>query len=274
MRLFALYQEGRTLKNQLEVVKYLDFKLGLGIFDKSNKGNKKLINIKINKNFFAAKRTINFKSRPFTKRDLIYWSKYRISEDTLHKYDVRSVHKLLNEKNEVIYTVSQSTLTFAYVMFGKVKLYRPEEIPEYKWRNTCPGYYLQGLEQVKKSGFKNKKLIVTKSLKDIMVFDTFLGDEYDVIAPHSETYIFSATEIDWMKRHYSEVIIIFDFDAAGVTGANRLRKNDKQYFKVLFVSTTRMKVNGKLKVIDKDISDYAFMRKEEEIREHLKHMGL
>ena len=274
VRLYALYQEGVIIKSRYDIVSYIDKKLGLGIFDETNKGHRELINIKIDDKFFAAKRVIKFKSRAFTERDITYWNNYHIDTDILTEYDVRSVHKLLNDKNEVIYTVSQSTLTFAYVMFNKVKLYRPEEVPEFKWRNTCPGHYLQGLEQIKKRGFKNKKLIITKSLKDIMVFYKFLGNEYDIIAPHSETYIFSDVEIEWMKRHYDEVYIIFDYDAAGVTGANRLRKKDKQYFKVLFVSTNRMKINGKIKVIDKDISDFAFRRTEDEIRERLNYMGL
>lgn len=274
VRLYALYQEGKTLKNQTEIIKYLDNKLGLGIFDESNKGNKELISIKIDEKFFAAKRVIRFKSRDFTERDLQYWKNYSINEETLKLFDVRSVHKLLNEKNEVIYTVGRSTLTFAYVMFNKVKLYRPEEVPEFKWRNTCPGYYLQGLEQVKKYGLKNKKLIITKSLKDVMVFYEFLKDKYDIIAPHSETYIFTDTEINWMKRHYKKVFIIYDFDLAGVTGANKLKKKDMQYFTVLFVSTNRIRVNGRLKVIDKDISDFAFKRKDEIIKKHLIKIGL
>ena len=274
VRLYALYQDGKTLKNRNAIVKYLDKKLGLGIYDKDNVNGRELISIKIDEKFFAAKRVIKFKSREYTERDLKYWANYHIGPERLKEYDVRSVHKLLNERNEVIYTVSQSTLTFAYVMFNKVKLYRPEEAPAFKWRNTCPGHYLQGLQQVKARGFRNKKLIVTKSLKDIMVFDKFIGDEYDVIAPHSETYNFTAVEIAWMRRHYEEVIIIFDFDAAGVTGANKLRRVDKQFFRMLFVSTKRIVVNGKLKVIDKDISDYAFMRREEDIIQHLKDMGL
>jgi hypothetical protein len=36
------------------------------------------------------------------------------------------------------------TLTFA--CGPKIKLYRPEEAPDFKWRNTCPGHYIQGLK--------------------------------------------------------------------------------------------------------------------------------
>jgi hypothetical protein len=74
------------------------------------------------------------------------------------------------------------------VVFNKIKLYRPEA-PDFKWRNTCPGHYIQGLKQMNDRKSNNDTLIITKSLKDVMVFYEFIGDRYDVIAPHSETYI-------------------------------------------------------------------------------------
>ena len=42
----------------------------------------------------------------------------------------------------------------------------------------------------------------------------------------------------------------------------------------MFVSTKRMFINAKLKVIDKDISDFSVMRSEEEIMAKLNSMGL
>ena len=273
IKLYAIYQDGKTLNNRYEIIEYLDKKLGLGILNKNNKFNTTLIRKKIDLSFFASKRVINFTSRNFTEKDISYWNKYHITEKTLKYYNVKSVKKLLNENNEVIYTVSQQTLTFAFVIYNKIKLYSPNA-GEFKWRNTCPGHYLQGIEQVTKNKSKNKKLIITKSLKDIMVFHTFLKDEYDIIAPHSETYNFTDREIQWMKSNYDEVIIIFDYDLAGVTGANKLRKRDIDLFKVMFVSVVRFKINGKIKVIDKDISDYAFNRPIKDIITRLKCMGL
>jgi hypothetical protein len=51
---------------------------------------------------------------------------------------VKSVHKILNENSEVVWTVSSRTLTFAYVVFNKIKLYRPEA-PDFKWRTLVQG---------------------------------------------------------------------------------------------------------------------------------------
>lgn len=270
IKLFALYQDSINLSSRLDIIRYIDARMQLGLFGKRKK---EVIRRKIDPSFYTANRTIRFKSRPLTSRDKEYWTQYHITEDTLEHYNVRSVHKIINDIGEVIYTVPARTLCFAYVIYNKVKLYSPEEKSGFKWRNNCPAYYLQGLEQLKKSKSKNKKLIITKSLKDIMVFYTFLSHEYDILAPHSETYIFPDKLLMSFYRKYDEIIVIFDYDLAGVTGANRLCKKDAR-IRAVFVSTKRMLVNKKLKVIDKDISDYAVGRSREDIKKQLLKIGL
>ena len=270
VKLFAVYQEGINLKTRYDIIHYIDSKIGVGLFN----DKKCIIRRKMpDKSFFAAKRKIKFKSRKFTSRDIEYWTQYHITVETLNRFNVRSVHKLLNEINEVKFTVSQTTLTFAYVIFNKVKLYSPEEV-DFKWRNTCPGHYLQGLEQLKKFPTKNEDLIITKSLKDAMVFFTFLGDKYDNLAPHTEGYIFTDKFLASLYVRYKRIIIIYDFDLAGVRGANALRKRNKSKFFVIFVSTKRIRVNKKITIIDKDISDYSVGRNPEQINKHLKSIGL
>jgi hypothetical protein len=273
VRLFAIYQEGVTLNTREDIIKYLDKKLGLGLFSNTAR-NKHITRRKLNKEFYSSKRSIKFKSRDFTKRDIEYWSNYHISKETLKLFNVRSVHKLLNEADEVIYTYSRYQLAFAYVIFNKVKLYNPEADPKFKWRNTCPAYYFQGLQQINELKTNNKKLILTKSMKDVMVFYEFLHEHYDVLAPHSETYIPTDEFMASLYRKYDVIIIIYDFDAAGVMYANKLRKRNTDKLKVKFVSTKRIIINGKIKVIDKDISDFAEYRDKEEVIKKLKDMNL
>ena len=273
VRLFALYQESIVLKTRYDIIYYIDKRIGLGLLTPAPISKLRIKRKRPDKAFFAAKRVIKFKSRPFTERDIKYWGAYHITEETLTRFNVRSVHKLLNENNEVKFTVAQRTLTFAYVIYNKLKLYSPEEV-DFKWRNTCPGHYIQGLEQLKKYPSNNRKLIITKSLKDIMVFYTFLKDEYDIIAPHSEGYIFSDAFLESLYDRYDTIHIIFDFDLAGVMGANALRKRNKSKFIVTFVSVKRYRVNGKILTIDKDISDFSVDRTEEAIRNKLKAIGL
>lgn len=273
VKLFALYQENINLKEFIDVIHYIDQRMGIGLFG-STKVKPITRRVLDKETFYASKRVIRFKARTFTIRDIEYWKKYHVSEETLKLYNVRSVHKLLNENNEVTWTVSERTLTFAFVIYNKLKLYRPEECLEFKWRNTCPGHYIQGLQQVKELKTGNRKLIITKSLKDVMVFFTFLHTTHDVMAPHSETYIFTESFLEFLYKSYDEIIIIYDFDLAGVTGANKLRKRNPSKFRVSFVSTKRITINDKIKVIDKDISDFVVDRTEIEVREKLILMGL
>lgn len=272
VKLFALYQESINLKEFTDVIRYIDSRMGIGLFENTKK--KPIQRRVLDTSFYASKRVIKFKSREFTDRDIEYWSSYHISEETLRFFNVKSVHKLLNENNEVVWTVSTRTLTFAYIIYNKIKLYRPEESSDFKWRNTCPGHYIQGLKQMLERKSNNTSLIITKSLKDVMVFYEFVGDRYDTIAPHSETYIFSDTLLNTLYNKYERIIIIFDFDLAGVAGANKLRKRNPAKFEVVFVSTKRMTINGKIKVLDKDISDFSVDRSKKEIGEKLKLIGL
>lgn len=272
VKLFALYQENKHLKTHLDIIKYIDSYMGIGLYGTTKV--KEIIRRPLDTSFYASKRVIKFKARDFTERDLSYWGKYHITQETLALFCVRSVHKLLNEHNEVIWTVSIRTLTFVYIVYNKVKLYRPEEVAEFKWRNTCPGHYIQGLKQMLELKSSNEYLIITKSLKDVMVFYEFLGDKYDVIAPQSETYIFTDKLLSYLFARYKKIIIIFDFDLAGVTGARKLRDRNKDKFDVKFVSTKRIVINKSLKVIDKDISDYVVDRTRHEVFDKLKLMGL
>lgn len=272
VKLFALYQESINLRDHVDVIRYIDQRMGIGLF-----GSTKIKPIKrrvLDTAFYASKRVIKFKAREFTPRDLTYWGAFHITEETLKLFNVRSVHKLLNESNEVVWTVSTRTLTFAYVVYNKIKLYRPEESADFKWRNTCPGHYIQGLKQMIELKSNNEDLIITKSLKDVMVFYEFLKDKYDVIAPHSETYIFTEVLLKYLYKRYRRIIIIYDFDLAGVMGVNKLRKRNLEKFSYAFVSTKRMLINGKIKVIDKDMSDFSVGRTDEEIIERLNLIGL
>lgn len=271
VKLFALYTEQLHLRTRKQVIKYIDTEMGIGLFVGTDRITQR--RRQLNTAFYASKRVIRFKSRDFTEKDIKYWKSYHINKKTLIKYKVKSVHKLLNEVKEVVYTVSRNTLTFVYIIYNKVKLYSPESL-DFKWRNTCPAHYLQGIEQILATKSGNSKLIITKSLKDVMVFDTFIGDKYDVLAPHSENNLFTPSRLDWMYKNYTEIIIIYDYDLAGVIGVNRLRKLNPSKFRYVFVSTKRIRINGKITTIDKDISDFAYGRSVKEVSNKLQHMGL
>lgn len=240
---YAQFHHGLSLETRYEIIKYLDSELGLGIFSGEKKTHTKRV---IDYAAAREKKEILFKSRPFTKRDLLWWAKYGIDEEILAKFNVRSVQYLLNEDYSIKYEFRKTELAFVYVVYDKVKLYCPEE-DEFKWRNTCPAHYLLGYEQVE----GNDTLIITKSLKDVMCFYSLI--KCDCIAPQSETWHFPEELIAELKAKYKHIFVVMDYDPAGIEAAERLEQCG---FTIRWVSQDQVMINGKLKVLDKDISDF------------------
>ena len=114
--------------------------------------------------------------------------------------------------------------------------------------------YYQGYQQL--TG-EPDTLIITKSMKDLMVFWKFynkvLGIPVDVIAPHAESINLSPTFVGKVKKLYKRIICVSDFDLAGVKFARQCRDHGFEY---KFVSTSRGWVEDQYKVIDKDLSDF------------------
>lgn len=241
---FASYRYDLDLETRRDIVEFIDNELQLGIF---NKGvgiprEKRFVNYEKAKE----SKEILFKSREFTRMDKYWWIQYGIDVELLTIHDVRSVHHLIDEDFTVKHTFGSYDLAFAYVIQDKVKLYCPTSTT-FKWRNTCPSDYLIGAAQC----VRNDLLIITKSMKDIMVFKSFMY--CDAISPQAENVIISTEIVKKIKDRYKYIFVVMDYDPAGIEAAEKL---ENYGFKVRWVSQDTITVNGKSKVINKDISDY------------------
>lgn len=241
---FAYYKYGEELTNRTSVIKWLDRELQLGIFDEKRIDRKRR---EVDYEALKIKKVIYYTSRPFTKRDLRWWLKFGIDEELLILYRVKSIKYLLNDDFSIKYTFRQTQLAFAFEVYDEVKIYCPEET-DFKWRNTCPVEYILGAEQLDGT---SDTLIITKSLKDIMSFKSLMN--VDVISPQSEGYVFTQQRIEYIKSTYKHVFVVMDYDPAGIAAANRL---GGQGFIIKYIDTNLVKLNDKLKVRDKDISDF------------------
>jgi len=251
---FAAHNFGVELSTTYEVVKFLDSQLELGIFDH----NTDLKRTAIKRDFSHARRdkSIFFKSRNFTKRDLEYWNNLCIEKEDLEKFNVKSVRYLLQENGQVRKEFKLNELAFVYIIHDKVKLYQPLASRSFKFRNSCPGddpRYYQGFQQLE----GHDTLIITKSMKDVIVFWKFfnhlLDIPVDVIAPQAESINLPDNFLTAIKKKYKRIIVVSDYDLAGVKFANKLKREGLE---IKFVSTDRIFINNKYKVIDKDISDF------------------
>lgn len=181
--------------------------------------------------------------KPYNTYELNYWNQYYIHESDLIKNNIYSLQSVDILTNNYKYSLvsSPDNPIFGYSFLDsdgtiKWKVYRPLEVKEEKWKNNIP----------KKAIFwfivnDNPILIITKSIKDCLVLNN-LG--YNAVTGVSETIVFSKEFIDKCVEK-TKVFLLYDYDLAGVSTANKIRKlNPKvQYF---FTGT---------KYKNKDISD-------------------
>lgn len=260
VKFVAFHEYDVELDTRYKTIQFIDQQMQLGLFDKSSDPVSKRVERNIIRNDFD----ILYKSREFTDNDLRYWNQFGISKTTLQHFKVKSVKYLVDEFNQIIKEFRSKDLAFIYEIFDKVKLYRPLEIKQLKFRNKCPGddyFYYQGFEQLTGTA---DTLIITKSLKDIMclyeIFDR-LNWNVDLIAPHAESINLNPEFLKLIKRKYKQIIVIADFDLAGVKFVQHARRQGINEFQ--FVSTKRVLINDRMKVIDKDISDFRNNHNEE-----------
>ncbi len=241
---YAKFNDEIDLKTFRDIVLYIDESMDLGIFN-----FKKFGVVRKPRKIIARDTDIFFKARFYTAADRQYWARYHvITESILRYYKVYSVGHLLCANSMITRSFKRDELCFAYVVHDKVKLYQPDS-EMFKFRGSCPTEYFFGIEQLKPH--KWDTLIITKSLKDLMCFKGIVGA--DVVAPQSETAMFPDDLIKQFKKLYKRVIVVMDYDPAGIAKANQLKK----HFQCKYVSTDQSVNNeGKLKVKDKDLSDY------------------
>lgn len=255
-RLYAAHNFGEKLETTYDTIKFIDSQLELGLF--TGAGPTRVATQRV----FTPKQTVDlfYKSRNYTPRDLEYWARFDLDAEDLNFWNVKSIRYLLDEKGFVRREFKKNELCFVYPFFDKEKLYQPEAPRNFKFRNTCPGndyHYYQGFAQLRGKANGVSTLIITKSQKDVMVFYKFFNKilkiPTDVIAPHAESINLNETFVEGIKLNYDRIICVSDYDLAGVKFANKCKKLGFEY---KFIDTTRIIVNGKSKVIDKDISDF------------------
>ncbi len=168
-----------------------------------------------------AKRTIHYDAhaydigivrQPFRQADIQYWAQYGIKEETLKFYNVFSIkYYLLNNTVRSIY--KDGCPMYAYKVNNHFKIYRPLAPKQTKWRTNLTDADVQGLEQLRSKPFCKDLLIITKSLKDVMVLYE-MG--YCAISPSSETTFITDELLLNLKKYFKRIVLLYDRDKTGV----------------------------------------------------------
>ena len=159
---------------------------------------------------------IQIKARSWnTETDKKYWGKYYLTCATLNKYKVIPCSHIWI--NGTSYTASPKNPFYAFRFArGIYKILSPFAGKRNKWRNNATQRHLQGYLQLPSKG---DLLIITKSLKDVMVLDT-LG--YSAVAPQSELVKLSESLVEELKDRFKHTVVLYDNDTTGIEGRNRL----------------------------------------------------
>ena len=195
---------------------------------------------------YSFKTDIGVNKSDMLESDIDYWNKYGLGNKILSKYNVIKCSKVFLN-GTVFWSASEANPIYAYVFFKDdiytFKIYRPKAEKGEKWLSNTNKTILQGWDQLPKTG---KNLIITKSLKDVMVLRS-LG--FPSIAMQNEVSSIKDTVVDELYSRFEKIFLLQDFDHAGVTGSNKLRK--AYGFKCFFIQNFKTRGNGL-----KDISDY------------------
>ena len=179
----------------------------------------------------------NVKFRGFTPRDIEYWKQYYIDTKRLTKYNIHSVREYVFKKKDREYksNVSPNDLTFFFECNnGRGKIYKP--LSDTRFINIGSIPYLGLLPKQ-----RYQTTIITKSLKDVMVYDVL---KYYAIASNSEGSLISDETLDIIFSNSDKIFINYDSDTTGIRESGKLAS--RHGFNEIFFKSEN----------SKDISDY------------------
>lgn len=188
--------------------------------------------------------SIGIRRKNYTIIDRQYWGEYGLSIKLLKYFNVYPISRfwINNVPSHLVY--KEDSPMYVYKVFNNFKIYRPLEVnKKNKWRNNLSKNDIQGYEQLPPKG---SLLVITKSLKDIMVLRTF---GYYSIAPSTETTTISDKIISELMKHFKKIIVLYDNDQTGKIGAQKL--HDKYNFEMVFIPDSYREIYNV-----KDVSDF------------------
>ncbi len=175
------------------------------------------------------KTKIQIVKRDFTKEELDYWySKNKcITKEELEENNIFSIEELYI--NKVLVPNYKKELRFAFYQQdnttkkGYFKIYSPYS-KSYKWISNIPLSLPFGIDRLE---FKSDTLVITKSLKDLIILKKIFTD---VIATQNESVSAIERCLDITKL-YNRIIIIWDSDSVGVENCKEITEEyNWEYF--------------------------------------------
>lgn len=172
--------------------------------DKNSVVNKKIRERKITISR-AEKCLIQVSRRPWQFYDYEYWKKFNIDSNMLNTYNVKPVKYIFINKRPI--GADKHAYVYSEMKDNQetLKIYQPYS--KYKWFTNNDNSVWQGWTQLPKTG---EKLIITKSLKDVMSIVNTVG--IPAIALQNEKAKPKDKIIEELKSRFNKIFVLFDND--------------------------------------------------------------
>jgi len=231
----------------MEALRHIDQDMGLNIETKVKLIGTKVIPAKkeIEKKPKKPK-IIEVETQPFTMADVAYWDQYHIDLGTLVKYHVSSAKYVWVDK-ALVRTYSQANPVYSYHLgylntLPMYKIYAPYS-ERGKWLTNAGNNIVQGIDNV---DWKVKDIILTKSLKDVMVLYK-IG--FQSFAVQHEGATLEAAVRAMIIAKQSNIFVLYDNDLTGKRESDKLIEKHPHF--------TKISIPDYLNELGiKDISDY------------------
>jgi hypothetical protein len=164
------------------------------------------------------KAIIEIDAQPFNFIDYEYWEQYGIDINILKIYNVVSAKYTYLTKGSTRhrFDYSKKKPRYAYIFKDSVKVYSPYGDKIEKWIYSGDLSNIEGYDQLDEYG---DLLIITKSLKDVMVYHKL---DINAISLPSESSRLTFSTLASLKVRFKRVIVNMDNDKQGVISTNKI----------------------------------------------------
>lgn len=241
----------RNAKDFVEIMRIIDHDLHLGLADGYENcvdtSSVQVVCPPTPEQVIKKIRPYNIVPRAFNETDRIFWSKSRITEHTLNKYNVRPLHSFSSVNQEgKSYTLTETAQEpmYGYVGDKYIKIYRPRSEMRFLYAGDLGDNYCFGLDQLSAKG---DLLFITGGEKDVM---SLAANGFHAICFNSETTVIPTSVLMLLSYRFKHIVLLYDMDKTGLEVSAKRQEELKPFaLKRLLLPLTGTKE-------EKDVTDY------------------
>lgn len=241
----------RNAKDFVEIMRIIDHDLHLGLADGYENcvdtSSVQVVCPPTPEQVIKKIRPYNIVPRAFNETDRIFWSKSRITEHTLNKFNVRPLHSFSSVNQEgKSYTLTETAQEpmYGYVGDKYIKIYRPRSEMRFLYAGDLGDNYCFGLDQLSAKG---DLLFITGGEKDVM---SLAANGFHAICFNSETTVIPTSVLMLLSYRFKHIVLLYDMDKTGLEVSAKRQEELKPFaLKRLLLPLSGTKE-------EKDVTDY------------------